>query len=753
MLVWMMGFLHDIGKATPFFQKYLAETDESEKARMKNEKETRHGFISAVIAHFIISGLVDKANTENVLWELMPFFTFMAIKRHHGNPCNAVRMPNNNDNNELDDEYEYIDKQFASIDTDIFDHLMVFPRQIWGIEIQKADFPGKLSAYFKQNIYRNEKSRTKRLRKKLSYFFIFQYLFSLLIQADKKEAIFSDRYTFNKVDINKDIVKEYIQSEFGPPKTEMDIIRSNIFNDADNTISNIDIDAGKILSLNVPTGTGKTFTCLSTALQLRARLEREKNQRARIIYTLPFTSIIDQNYQVFEGILSNPETNVLLKHHHLADIYFKAGDHEFETDESKFLIESWESEIVVTTMFQLFHSILTNRNRMMVKFEKMVNAIVLCDEIQSLPYKYWKLVKHIMFSISKLFNTWFILITATQPKIFDSTEIQELVPSKAKYFSQLDRVDISFEKDPLTLQEFKQVCKEAIQSTDESYLFVMNTVNSALELFESLRETRIKAQYYFLATNIVPIERLKRIDGIRKSKQRKIIVSTQMIEAGVDIDIDNVWRDMGPLESINQVCGRCNRHLGSKKGKVRIFQVLDDANKNKPFETYIYGKNPLSMLQTREVLTGNDTICETDFLRNMSTYYAKIEERMSPQESDKILEFMENLQFLSVYNNFKLIEEEGYERKDIFIELDSNAQKTWATYLSIMQIEDKLERKNKFLAIRKDFYDYVISVPAKYVHEKEFEETNFVFVNEEQMPTCYDKETGWIRTIDDVYTF
>jgi CRISPR-associated endonuclease/helicase Cas3 len=390
---------------------------------------------------------------------------------------------------------------------------------------------------------------------------------------------------------------------------------------------------------------------------------------------------------------------------------------------------------------------------MLVKFEKIANTIVLCDEIQSLPYKYWKLVKHIMSCISKLFNTWFILITATQPKIFDPTEIQELVPSKANYFSQLDRVDISFEKDPLTLQEFKQLCSEAIQSTDESYLFVMNTVNSALELYNSLKKDDIEAQYYFLATNIVPIKRIIRIDKIRKSKKRKIIVSTQMIEAGVDIDIDNVWRDMGPLESINQVCGRCNRHLGSKKGKVRIFQVLDDSNKNKPFETYIYGKNPLPMLQTREVLTDNDTICETDFLGNMDAYYARIKERISPQESDTLIEFMKNLQFLSVYNNFKLIEEEGYERKDIFIELDGNAQKTWETYLSIMEIEDKLKRKNSFLTIRKDFYDYVISVHAKYVHEKEFEETNFVFINKEQMPTCYDKETGWIRRIDDVYSF
>jgi len=752
-LIWIMGFCHDFGKATRFFQEYLAEKDEKVKAGMRGKRETNHALISAVIAHFILCRIAKESQTSNDLWETMPFLIFMVIKRHHGNVNNAVRMNNTDDANELDIDYEHIDIQFDNINTDEFDHLLSLLEKKCSIGVNRSDFPKNLTAYFKQNILRGEKKRISALDKKLEYYFIFQYLFSLLIQSDKEEAIFNRRCEFKRKSIQKDIVKNYIKNNFDPPKTGMNIIRDNIFNDADRSVADIDLNLDRILSLNVPTGTGKTLTSLSIALQLRARLENEKKQFPRIIYSLPFTSIIDQNHKVFEDIFAKPDSDILIKHHHLADVFFKSAGNEFDTGESKFLIESWESEVVVTTMFQLFHSVLTNRNRMLIKFEKFVGAIVLCDEIQSLPYKYWRLAREMMLCLSKMFNTYFVLITATQPKIFDDNEIVELVPEKSTYFSKLDRVNITFEKEPVTLGDYKLLCKTAIQSNDESFLFVMNTVNSALELFESLSGSGCEAEFFFLATNIVPVDRLLAIEKIRNLKNRKIIVSTQMIEAGVDIDIDNVWRDMGPLESINQVCGRCNRNFKQKKGNVRIFQVLNEAHNNTPFEKYIYGKNPLSIHQTREIIAGNETVCETDFLKNMDKYYTQIKQRLRDEDSVDILSFMKNLQFLSVFKNFKLIDEDNYERKDIFIELNEAAEKTWKIYLEIREVQDKLERKIKFLKIKKEFYDYVISVPANFVTEKEYDDTNFVYINKKMHPVCYDKKTGWIRKTEDVYTF
>jgi CRISPR-associated endonuclease/helicase Cas3 len=169
-----------------------------------------------------------------------------------------------------------------------------------------------------------------------------------------------------------------------------------------------------------------------------------------------------------------------------------------------------------------------------------------------------------------MFNIYFILITATQPEIFEPNQITELVPQKEKYFEQFDRVNLQFNTEKVTLNEYKEKCENALRSTDESYLFIMNTIGTSLDLFTYLQNCKFDADYFYLTTNIIPIHRQIRIENIKKSPKRKIIVSTQLVEAGVDIDIENVWRDFAPLESINQVCGRCNRNFSSKRGSVII---------------------------------------------------------------------------------------------------------------------------------------------------------------------------------------
>ncbi len=752
-LVWMMGFCHDLGKATSFFQEYLVEEDEIKKATMRGKDNTSHALLSAVIAHFICKKFVGNKPCDHELWQAIPFFIFIAIKRHHGNLNNAVKMNNTDDDNELDIKYDHIDIQFAHIPHEILEHYFSFINKRCDLALTKNDFPKKFGDYYKSVIYREERRRIKRMTSEPVYYFIFQYLFSILIQSDKEDAIFKGDLDLERRHIRDDIVKDYIEKNFGHPKSRMNKLRRDIFNEADQTLDRTDLVTRKIFSLNVPTGSGKTFTCLSLALKLRKRMEKEHGVSPRVIYCLPFTSIIDQNHEVFKSILGNPDSDILIKHHHLSDIFYMSGGDEYDTNKSKFLIESWESEIIVTTMFQLFHTLLTNRNRMLIKFEKLVNAVVLCDEIQSLPYKYWELARSIMSCFSTMFNTCFILVTATQPRLFESDEITELVPQKNRYFAAMNRVSIEFNKNQVTLAEYKNICQQAIaRYRDQSFLFVMNTVNSALELFESLAGIDSDADYFFLATNIIPKDRIEVISNIKKTVKRKIIVSTQMVEAGVDIDIDNVWRDMAPLESINQVCGRCNRNFTKPQGTVRIFQILNEEHNNTPFEKYIYGKNPLSIDQTRQVIAGKASVDETQFLENMDDYYTEIKKRLRDEDSQKILEYISNLQFLSVYKNFKLIEEENYERKDIFIEINQKAADTWNQFIEIKGIANTLERKTRFLGIKKSFYDYMISVPATFVKEKEFEETNIVYVNREMLPGCYDKTTGWIRKDQGVYT-
>ncbi len=750
-LVWLMGFSHDFGKATSYFQKYLFEKDEEKRTTMKNQPETGHSLISAVLSFWIAKEYVkDK---EDEFLQIMPFYLYLMVKKHHGNINNPI--PFSDESNELDIPIEHLDRQLDAIDKKELQFLFDEINNRLSLTIKVTDIPRSLNEYFVTELRRKEKKFFKKFHKKIEYYLIFQFLYSLLLHSDKEDAIFGNVDNDHRVNIDDDLIERYKTLKFGKPVTKIDKIRESIFQDANSKILQINLKY-KIFSLNVPTGSGKTLTCLSTALKLRTRLEKS-GIKPRIIYGLPFTSIIDQNYEIFDEILKNPDSNILLKHHHLAEISYnqKDNDAEFESGQAKFMIESWESEIIVTTFFQIFHTLFSNRNRMIQKFHKLANSIILLDEVQTIPYKYWKLVRETLLKISELFNVYFILITATQPRIFEPDEIIELVPNKSEYFAQFDRVNLDFVSESIVLQNFIKKCKNEIENSDKSYLFVMNTINSSIDLFQHLTNMKLDADYFYLATNIIPKHRFEKIKNIKKSKNRKIIVSTQMIEAGVDIDIENVWRDFGPLESINQVCGRCNRNFSDKKGNVRIFEILNENHNNTPFSKYIYGKSALSIIETKESLGRKTKISESEFLKNMDSYYQILKEKIANDESEIILRFLANLQFADLYKSFKLIDDKLYNKKDVFIEYDETAIEVWQKFVNLKHIKDTFKRKTEFLKFKKDFYDYVISVPEKYVPENEHENTGIVYISNEQVESCYDKHTGWIRTNDnyDDYVF
>jgi CRISPR-associated endonuclease/helicase Cas3 len=158
------------------------------------------------------------------------------------------------------------------------------------------------------------------------------------------------------------------------------------------------------------------------------------------------------------------------------------------------------------------------------------------------------------------------------------------------------------------------------------------------------------------------------------------------------------------------------------------------------------------LIETKDSLRASSTITEREFLHNIDNYYKIIKNRISNDESLHILQLLNELRFQEIYKSFKLIENDNYMRKDIFIEIDDFAKETWHNFLYLQKIKDRFKRKTEFLKIRKDFYDYVISVPAKYVPEEKFEDTEIVHISHEQIYSCYNQETGWIRT-DENYIF
>jgi CRISPR-associated endonuclease/helicase Cas3 len=267
--------------------------------------------------------------------------------------------------------------------------------------------------------------------------------------------------------------------------------------------------------------------------------------------------VIDQNFDIFQKVIEKQNqnnSNLIIKHHSSTELKYKTSDYEYDDNQSELIIEGWNAEIICTTFVQFFQTLLSNKNSNLRRFHQLNNSIIILDEIQQIPIEYWKLIQNLLLDISKYLNLDIILATATEPSIFEENQIFRLCDS-TKYFNNLNRQKYIIELEAKTILEF---CDSLEFQEDKSYLFIMNTISAAKDLYKLLDE-KLNCKIGFLSTHIIPKQRLKRIKEI-KDKKYRVVVSTQLVEAGVDIDFDVVYRDLSPLDSIIQSAGRCNRN-------------------------------------------------------------------------------------------------------------------------------------------------------------------------------------------------
>ena len=754
---YLIGVTHDLGKATKFFQDYIIETDEKKKKSLKAKENTHHGLLSAFITYAVIKEYLSQSERKGELANFLPILSFLAVKRHHGNLMNAM-----SEISEVDVEREKILKvakeQFESMDKNEINEILALLFREGKIDL-KIDI-NNIFNYILQSspkdISRKDERMVRYLREKsdLYPYFISQFLYSALLDADKTDAGL-DGIKLDRLDLSSMLVDDFRELKgFSSNKDNINSLRNQIYEEAVERINDWNLD-DKIISLNVPTGTGKTLAALSLSLKLRARLENEKEIKPRIIYALPFLSIIDQNYGVFKDVVSPnnedlKDSRLLLKHHHLADVKYKTEENEYDVDKSLLLLEGWNAEIIVTTFWQLFNTLFSNRNKQLRKFNKLANSIIILDEVQAVPHQYWQLIHDSLKLLCEKFNSYVIFMTATQPLIFDEAkgEIKEIAQRKEEYFRGLNRIELipRIER-ALTLDEFKALLNEdLIQKNEKDFLIVLNTIGSAQMVYKFIQDLKLEnTKEVFLSTNVIPKVRLERINEIRKSKDsqkvRKVIVSTQLIEAGVDIDADIVYRDFAPLDSINQVAGRCNRNSSKdEKGTVSIFILKDD---RKEFYKYIY--DPFLISKTLDILKPiKGPIKESEFLDLNNKYFKAVKRGMGEIDSKESLECIAGLAFKDLSEKFKLIEED-YPKVDVFVEIDDQAKEIWRQYRDLQTEKNNLERTKKYLKMKKDFSEYLISAPDKFAHSLIVEGSDIGYISNAELPNYYDAETGFKR--------
>lgn len=339
-------------------------------------------------------------------------------------------------------------------------------------------------------------------------------------------------------------------------------------------------------SMTLPTGMGKTLTSLNWALH---HAKAHSNIK-RIVIVLPFISIIDQTANELKTIFK--DYDVILEHHSNV-IYEEANDEETYCKVSKYLAtENWDYPIVITTAVQFFESLFSNQRTKCRKLHNLQDSIVIFDEIQTLPVNLAECTMKILNDMLHLCRCSFLFCTATQPNFQERNDfrgiehITPLVKDPTRIFAATKRVKyIPF--DAYNARSFEKIA-DCIVKQNNSVLIVCNTKNKTMELFKCLK-SRSEIPVLHLSTNMCQVHRMEVINDVRQrlsNEEKLILCSTQLIEAGVDIDFPIVFRELAPLESIIQSAGRCNREGKLKEGQVYLFQFEDQSQPSRQYETF-----------------------------------------------------------------------------------------------------------------------------------------------------------------------
>ena len=600
---------HDIAKLKNNFQIYIRDAS--------NDKlDKNHSLLSAYF--FLLNSKFDEMPT---------LFGFLAIVSHHGNVVNLMtlaREANKFFKNQKELE-QWEEVAGAAKNIKIYS----------GLSTKKDEFldrAKKLRQYLVLSQYRH----------KFTYedFINFKSLYSNLIYSDKFEAIFSIPKQESK-DIPIDVLESDIQNL--PPNKKRDAFRNFVLNNFDENY--------KLFTLTAPTGYGKTLTALNFAL---------KFNKSRIIYALPFTSIIDQTYDIVAKIYKSSDI-LVSKAHHKTTIGEENLTKEDRYSKIKFLMESFSGEINVTTLYQLIFALFGNKNKDNVKFNQLKNSVVIIDEAQAIPYNFRKDFILLCEIISQRLGTIFIFMSATMP-VIKSENFKEI--SNLDYFSKQDRyvikwLDIGGEDELL-----EKICKAA---NDKNTLVVVNTIKKAQELFTKLRD---KFSCFCLNGYMYDDHKRATIEAVRcavnKSKvdplaSKILLISTQSIEAGVDLDFDVGFREVSPISSIIQTAGRVNRHFGATRGELYVFPEISK------FTNLIYGDlykvsgTILSDLKQKEVR-------ESEILEISNLYFQKISNQL---ENLHVKSEIEKLEFENINQKIEEIMNDNY-KQTIIIEPKEN---------------------------------------------------------------------------------
>lgn len=595
----LIGLLHDLGKYSKEFQDYLLSALDEIDPDADEYKDPKHfkGKIdhSTAGSQFIWNHLVGESEKSNKHTIAVAQALALCIASHHSGLIDCLEET---DQSPIIDKFS---KRMKKREEDA--HLQEVLSKI------DPDVQGRANALVNNPLLTNDllKSLSKineefqkvkeKYQFKESAINLFQqgllvrFLFSCLIDADRiNTADFENPKAAKKRLKGRyqhfSVLIERLEKKLAsfPVDSEVNQHRKQISDICLKRSS----DAQGIFTLSVPTGGGKTLASLRFALN-----HAETHKLERIIYIVPFTSIIDQNAEETREVLepkgSKDKGNIVLEHH--SNI-----TPEQQTWKTKILSENWDAPVVYTTMVQFLETLFGAGTRGARRMHQLANAVLIFDEIQTLPINCVHLFNNAINFLVNHCNSSVVLCTATQP-LLDRVDTSkghlplskdyELIPDVRKLYQDLRRVEV-INQCSASGYTYADIAKLAIAEMQElgSCLVIVNTKDAARQVFQycnnALSAQNKNIKLYHLSTSMCPAHRKAKLAEMKELlklelanntqiKSSIICISTQLIEAGVDVDFGAVIRSMAGLDSIAQAAGRCNRNGKREKlGRVSI---------------------------------------------------------------------------------------------------------------------------------------------------------------------------------------
>lgn len=735
---------HDLGKYTPHFQNYLLDLGRYDSQFKQHAK----------FGAFALYAKYEKK--EELIKAIIAFFI---IVHHHKSLTDFSLLKRMVEDNG-DDSYIF-EEQWKSIRNAGADYLQTIKNEVLESNLES------LVMFPEGKIFRRKLSDFLSKFSRVDIYFLINYIFSLLIEADKLDASNTEVYTRKHIDI--DSVDVFLSNRTNNP------LRTQVRKDVIERLDKIDLINQRIFTLTAPTGVGKTFIALDVALKLRNKVPALKN--AQIIYALPFINIIEQGFDEYKKALG--ERAEILAHYQYADVFGEDkkvnnfSENEPNYNQKLMELDTWQSDIIITSFVQFFHTLIGYKNKLLKKFSHFANAIIILDEVQTLKLSQLPLLGAIIYYLSKYLNTYVILMTATKPKLLELAyrEILEKEGEPLIDFESLEllqkHTDIyaSYKRTKI-VQMINEELKEAENieetfvddyfksnwSSEKSCLIVVNKVNRCIDLFDTIKKHLEKKQFenpiYCLSTNIIPADRFNFIKQIKLDLQANkgpILIATQVVEAGVDLNFDMGFRDLGPIDSIIQVAGRINREAdpqNPKNAHLPLF-IIDFGDCEK-----IYGK--LTSVQAMKALKSKKEYLESEYLTIVESYFSGISDKSSFDESKKIFDAIKNLRYdgdskESYVSDFAIIED-NKNTVSVFVLADERAYEVKEAYEKLI-MKDKDMPKEKFdKNYKRDFHQRIIAVPKYYTNHLEIFNRNLgIDYMKIAEPEHYNQETGFIR--------